>query len=108
MVQVSNNQLAPSLPEKGRDLPKVMQQVCVRIKTAINVHQLLVCVIKSLCGFPPACQDILNTCLLLPDNVAFALVSGHGGFALVSGHGGTGRGLWLNVSPVVLRVGESV
>ena len=99
MVQVSNNQLAPSLPEKGRDLPKVMQQVCVRIKTAINVHQLLVCVIKSLCGFPPACQDVLKTCLLLPDNVAFALVSGHGG---------TGHGLWLNVSPLILRVGESV
>lgn len=99
MVQVSNNQLAPSLPEKGRDVPKVMQQVCVRIKTTVSVHQLLVCVIKSLCGLPPACQDVLNTCLLLPDYVAFALVSGHGR---------TGRGLRLNVSPIVLHVGESV
>ena len=34
MVPVSNNQLVPSLPEKGRDLPKVMQQVCVGIKAS--------------------------------------------------------------------------
>ena len=98
-VPVSNDQLVPSLPEKGRDLPKIMQQVCVRIKTTISVPQLLVSVIKSQCGFPAACQDILNTCLLLPDSVAFALASDHGR---------TGCGLRLSVSPIILHVGESV
>lgn len=83
---------------KGSGLPKVMQQVCVIIRTKISVFQLLVQA-TNLCGFQPGDQEAVNTCLLLPDNIAFALVSGHGG---------TGSDLWLSVSFIIPCVGGSV
>lgn len=50
---VLNNQLTTSLPERESDLPKVMQLVCVKIRTKIHVYKLLtcakVCVALNLC-----------------------------------------------------------